>query len=87
MAAYSNAYTERFSEKVNRTAVLWLKSSKRGPDKSGKRIQGSGWELKEGDKTQEEYFDMFLHTYKTYKIMHPEEDIELTTLPNTIKLD
>jgi hypothetical protein len=87
MAAYSNTYTERFNEKIDRTGVLWLKSSKRGPDKTGKRIQGSGWELKEGDKTQEEYFDMFLHTYKTYRIMHPEEDIELTTLPNTIKLD
>ena len=44
------------------------------------------YEILEGKKTVQEYFDMFLHTYETYKIMHPETDIELLTLPNTVKL-
>ena len=86
MAAYTKAYEETFGGKVDRTGVLWLKSSKRGPDKTKKRIQGEGWELKEGEKSIDEYFNMFLHTYETYKMMNPEQEIEMLTLPNSIKL-
>jgi hypothetical protein len=86
MSAYVKAYEERFGQKVDRTGILWLKSSKRSADKTGKRIQGNGWELKEGDKSIDEYFKMFLHTYENYKMMHPEQEIELLTLPNVIKL-
>jgi hypothetical protein len=86
MSAYVKAYEEKYMQKVDNTGILWLKSSKKGPDKTGKRIQGAGWELKEGDKTIEDYFEMFLHTYETYKMMHPEQEIEMLTLPNSIKL-
>lgn len=86
VAAYSKAYEERYMQKINRNGILWLKSAKRGPDKNGKKMQGAGWEIMEGKKSVDEYFEMFLHTFKTYKIMHPEEEIELLTLPNTIKL-
>lgn len=86
MSAYVKAYEEKYNEKVDKTGILWLKSTKKGPDKTGKRIQGAGWELKEGDKSIEEYFQMFLHTYETYKMMHPEQEVEMLTLPNSIKL-
>jgi hypothetical protein len=86
MSAYVKAYEERYLQEINNVGILWLKSSKKGPDKTGKRIQGAGWELKEGDKTIDQYFDMFLHTYETYKMMHPEQEIEMLTLPNSIKL-
>ncbi len=51
-----------------------------------KKIDVDGDGEIEGKKTVDEYFDMFLHTYETYKIMHPEAEIELLTLPNTVKL-
>jgi len=86
MSAYVKAYEEKYLQKVDHTGILWLKSSKKGPDKTKKRIQGSGWELKEGEKSIEEYFQMFLHTYETYKMMHPDQEIEMLTLPNSIKL-
>jgi hypothetical protein len=86
MSAYTKAYEERYLQTVDRNGIIWLKSSKRGPDKSGKKMQGAGWEIMEGKKTLDEYFQMFLHTYETYKIMHPETEIELLTLPNTVKL-
>lgn len=86
MAAYTKAYEERYLQKIDRNGIIWLKSAKRGPDKTKKKMQGAGWEVVEGKKTVDEYFEMFLHTLKTYRIMHPEEEIELTTLPNTIKL-
>jgi hypothetical protein len=74
MSAYTKAYEERYLQTVDRN------------DKTGKKMQGAGWEIMEGKKTLDEYFQMFLHTYETYKIMHPETDIELLTLPNTVKL-
>jgi hypothetical protein len=86
MSAYTKAYEERFNQTVDHNGIIWLKSTKRGPDKYGKKMQGPGWEIIEGKKTVNEYFQMFLHTYETYKIMHPEQDIELLTLPNTVKL-
>ena len=86
LSAYTKAYEEVHKRKVDRNGVIWLKSSKRGPDKSKKRMQGKGWEIVEGSKTVDEYFDMFLHTFKTYRIMHPEQEIELLTLPNSVCL-
>jgi len=86
ISAYAKAYEERYLQKINHNGIIWLKSSKYGPDKSGKKMQGNGWEIIKGKKTIDDYFQMFLHTYETYKIMHPEVDIELTTLPNTVKL-
>jgi hypothetical protein len=86
MAAYTKAFEEMKGEKVARNGIIWLKSAKRGPDKSGKKMQGPGWEIAEGKKTVDEYFEMFLHTYATYRIMNPEEEIELLTLPNVVKL-
>ena len=86
MSAYAKAYEERYNKKIDRAGVLWLKSSKRSADKTGKKMQGQGWEIKEGDLSLEEYFKMFMHTYETYKIINPEKDIELLTLPNIIKL-
>jgi hypothetical protein len=86
MSAYVKAYEERYLQNIDNVGILWLKSPKKGADKTGKRIQGAGWELKEGDKSIDDYFQMFLHTYETYKMMHPEQEIEMLTLPNSIKL-
>jgi hypothetical protein len=86
MAAYTKAYEETSKQKVDKNGVIWLKSAKRGPDKRGKKMQGHGWEVAEGSKTVDEYFQMFLHTYETYKIANPESEIELLTFPNSIKL-
>ena len=86
MAAYTKAYEEVHKQKVDRNGIIWLKSAKRGPDKRGKKMQGHGWEVAEGNKTIDEYFQMFLHTYETYKISNPDSGIELLTFPNSIKL-
>jgi hypothetical protein len=54
MSAYTKAYEERYLQKVDRNGIIWLKSSKRGPDKAGKKMQGAGWEIIEGKKTVDE---------------------------------
>jgi len=42
---YAKMYEEMYGENLDGRANLWLKASTRGPDKSGKKIQGEGWQL------------------------------------------
>jgi len=43
--AYREMYEEMFGERIEYRANLWLKAKTRGADKSGKKIQGDGWQL------------------------------------------
>jgi len=71
---------------IEEVGILWVKSSKRGPDKKGVKMQGKGWEIVQGDKTHEEYLDMFKFTHSIFRIDNKDDEIELLTLPNTVKL-
>ena len=53
--------------------------------KSGKKIQGKGWELKVIDNI-EENFELFQLIYKLYQIEHPTTEPKFTSYPTTIKL-
>lgn len=64
LSAYANAWNEHCEKtgnptfKIDRTAILWLKASTRGPQ-SGK-IQGKGWQLKEDfGRPYENAFNVF----------------------------
>ena len=59
LAAYAQAWNELYEEKIDRIGILWLKSSKRGEDKKGEKIQGKGWELYEPQKSIEENLKLF----------------------------
>jgi hypothetical protein len=56
-AIYAKCYEECYGKSVDRTGVLWLKSSKRGP-KDG-LMQGKGWEIYESKRSQAENIDIF----------------------------
>jgi hypothetical protein len=62
-----------------------LKASTRGEDKSGKKIQGKGWELKVVDDI-EKNFELFKLIYKLYEIENPTTEPKFTSYPITIKL-
>ncbi len=48
LCAYAKMWNEEFpDQKIDRVGALWLKALTRGPDKSGKKIQGEGWQLVE----------------------------------------
>ena len=44
---------------IDRCAILHLKATTRGEDKSGKKIQGEGWQLKEFDRHYGDAFKVF----------------------------
>jgi len=86
-AAYAQAWNETHNVEVTRRGILWLKSSKRGADKSGRKIQGDGWELKESEKTLQEDFELFKLAYKLFELENQEMLPASETLTNFIKLE
>jgi len=86
IAAYSKCYEECFGEKINRTGILWLKSAKRGPDKSKKKIQGKGWELYEPDRSIKENLDLFKTVLGIFKLENPQASPTFTSLRTSAKL-
>ena len=85
-AAYTKCWNESFEEKVTRAGILWLKSSKRGPDKTNKKIQGKGWELYESSRTVEENWKLFTHVHALYKLENPDAKPTFDSFPLTIQL-
>jgi len=83
-SAYATCWNESYEEKVDRAGILWLKSSKRGPDKSGKKIQGKGWELFESSRDIETNFGYFKKIHDIFKL---ENDLEpvFESLPITVQ--
>jgi hypothetical protein len=86
LAAYTKCWNEAFEEKVTRNGILWLKSSKRGPDKSGKKIQGKGWELFESSRTIDENLKLFNNIYDLFKLENPNFDPNPEALPMEVQL-
>jgi len=86
-SAYAVAWNETHNVEIQRRGILWLKSSKRGPDKQNKRIQGDGWELKESGNTVEEDFELFKLAYKLFELENPDLVPATELLPNIIKLE
>ena len=82
-ALYSKCFEECFNKKINRTGVLWLKSSKRGP-KTGK-MQGKGWEVHESKRTQEENIDIYKTIRKLFDLENPSHKPAFTQFKTTAK--
>jgi hypothetical protein len=86
-SVYSKCYEERTGETIDRTGIIWLKSSKRGPDNSGKRIQGKGWELYESSRTIEENFKLFNCVYELFKLETPYDKPAYNFYPTVVKIN
>jgi genome maintenance exonuclease 1 len=86
-AAYAKMWNETFEEKVVRAGILWLKSSKRGPDKSGKKIQGKGWEVYESSRSIEENWDFFQKILDLYHLENPDAKPAFESFPLSVKLE
>lgn len=84
LAAYSKAIEETKGIKIDRTGILWLKSSKRGPSKR-EGIQGKGWELKAVDDIDNN-FELFKAVYKMYEIENPVTEPIYNSYPTTVSL-
>jgi hypothetical protein len=86
LAAYAQAWNENFDTPIENTGIIWLKSSSRGADKSGKKIQGDGWALKSPHNTYQDNLQSFLKVYDIFKLENPDMKPYSEKLPTSIKL-
>ena len=84
-AMYAKCFEECFGKKVNRTGVLWLKSSKRGPKKG--KMQGKGWEVYESPRTIEENLDIYRAVRTLFDLENPNHKPAFTEFRTTAKRD
>ena len=87
LSAYAQAWNELYEEKINRIGILWLKSSKRGEDKKGNKMQGKGWEIHEPEKTIEENLKIFEYIHELYKLEHPDPKPTAEHFPTEIQIN
>jgi hypothetical protein len=86
LAAYAQAWNELYEEKIDNVGILWLKSSKRGEDKKGSRMQGKGWELYKPEKSIEENLKLFGYIHELYKLEHSEAKSADEQLPTEVQI-
>ena len=84
LSAYAQAWNELYEEKIDKIGILWLKSSKRGEDKKGEKIQGKGWEIYEPERAIEDNLKLFEYIHELYKLEHP--DIKPTSEPFPLEI-
>jgi hypothetical protein len=85
VAAYARAYTEITGVEIQRTGVLWMKSTKRGPSKKKNEYQGKGWELKAVDEVDKNH-ELFMLIYKLYELEHEEVEPVFRSYPTVVSL-
>lgn len=84
LASYAKALQEN-GQKIDRTGIIWLKASTRGPSKQKKVIQGKGWKLLQIDDIDKN-FELFKMIYELYKLENPVTEPIYNSYPTTLKL-
>jgi hypothetical protein len=84
LAAYSKAWNETHTNKIEKASILWLKANTRNEGKKNK-IQGKGWELKIINDI-EFNFKMFINIYEIYKLENSNFKPSIEILPTSIKI-
>ena len=84
-AIYAKCFEECFGKKVDRTGILWLKSSKRRAKKD--KMQGKGWEMYESPRTQEDNLNIYKAVRTLFDIENPNHKLAFTEFRTTAKRD
>jgi ATP-dependent exoDNAse (exonuclease V) beta subunit len=87
LAAYAQAWNELYEEKIDKIGIIWLKSSKRGEDKKGNKMQGKGWEIYEPEKSINENLKLFGYIHELYKLDYPDVKPTEEQFPTEIQIN
>lgn len=87
IAAYRALWNETVPEHtIDRAGIFWFKAQTRGEDKSGKNIQGKGWQLKEFDRNWKESLSLFNAVHMIFKNENPNPVPKNRILPLSVNL-
>lgn len=88
MAAYAMMWNEKYPKrKIDRTGVMWLKAPTRGGDKSGNKIQGKGWQVKEFDRHYTASYKLFQHARAIWDEENPNYVPKNIIYPSEVKIN
>lgn len=88
LATYAVMFNEKNPDMViDKTGILWLKAQTKGYDKSGKKIQGNGWQLKEFDRHYLDAYKVFEHVRAIWDEENPNYKPKNMIYPDRIKLN
>lgn len=85
LAAYAKALGEVKGINIQRTGIIWLKSSTRSASKKPGVYQGKGWQIKNIDEI-EKNFDLFQTVYKLYSLENPTAQPIYNSYPTCLKV-
>ena len=84
-AAYQQLWNSQKKIKITRVGCLHLQSQTRGPDRTGKNIQGEGWKVDEA-KDIDKLYRLFEHSFALWKEENPNPKPKNIVYPDIIKL-
>ena len=88
VSAYATIWNERYPDyKIQRCGILHLKAETRGPDKTGKSIQGKGWKLYPMDQPYSEEWEFFCTLRKVWDRTNPDYKPKNLKMPDRFKLN
>lgn len=82
---YKECYEECFQKKVAKTGVLWVKAGSRGPDKTGKKIKGRGWELIEASRSHSKNMEIYKALRVIFDVLNPKQEPNHFSFETVIK--
>jgi ATP-dependent exoDNAse (exonuclease V) beta subunit len=87
LASYKKAWDMLHPDDViQETGILWLKAATRGPDKTEKKMQGDGWQVKQSLRSFEEDYKLFTYCYEFWKIDNPKGEPAINIYPTRIHI-
>lgn len=88
IAAYAMMWNDQHpNAPIQRCGILHLKADTRGPDKTGKRIQGKGWKLHEYPRHYTDAWRIFEHLRVVWDECNPDYKPANITYPDRVQLD
>ena len=82
-AIYSQCYKECFGRDIQKTGILWLKSSKRKANKE--KMTGKGWEVVQPSRTIDENIEIFKTIRRLFDLENPKESPIFTEFRTSAK--
>jgi len=87
IAAYATAWNLCYpTKKIDNVGILWLNAKTRGADKTGKKMQGNGWQVVTYDRHFSESYKLFEYTQKIWQEENPNYKPKNLTYPAEFQL-
>ncbi len=84
-ASYWELWNSQEEQKITRAGCLHLRAATRGPDKTGKKIQGKGWKIDEIED-QKACYRLFGHAQAIWKEENPNPKPKNIVYPDRISM-